>query len=53
MTTDWKLRVPIRAQSQIMVKCSFRKYCYPPDEQEKATQAVLEQAALIAKDWTV
>jgi type I restriction enzyme, R subunit len=26
-------------------------YTYPPDKQEKATQTVLEQAELIAKDW--
>jgi hypothetical protein len=24
---------------------------YPPDKQEKATQTVIEQAELIAKDW--
>jgi type I restriction enzyme R subunit len=29
----------------------LRKYGYPPDKQEKATQTVLEQAELIAVDW--
>ncbi len=35
----------------ISVKRILRKYHYPPDKQEKATQTVLVQAALIAKDW--
>jgi type I restriction enzyme R subunit len=30
----------------------LRKYGYPPYKQEKATQTVLEQAEIIAKDWT-
>jgi Domain of unknown function (DUF3387) len=29
----------------------LRKYGYPPDKQEKATQTVLEQAELLCKDW--
>jgi hypothetical protein len=35
-----------------MVKRVLRKHGYPPDKQEKATLTVLEQAELIAKDWT-
>jgi len=30
-----------------------RKHGYPPDEQEKATRTVLEQAALLSADWAV
>jgi len=29
----------------------LRKYGYPPDKQEKATQTVLEQAALLSEVW--
>ena len=29
-----------------------RRYGYPPDKQEKATQAVLEQAELWSEEWT-
>jgi len=36
----------------ISVKRILRKYGYPPDKQEKATMTVLQQAELIAKDWT-
>ncbi|MBI3306944.1 MAG: DUF3387 domain-containing protein [Candidatus Omnitrophica bacterium] len=35
-----------------MVKRILRKYGYPPDKEKKATEIVLEQAALLCKDWT-
>ena len=31
----------------------LRKYGYPPDKQEKATQTVLEQAELLSGEWAV
>jgi type I restriction enzyme R subunit len=34
-----------------MVKGMLRKYRYPPDKQEKATQTVLAQAELLCGDW--
>jgi tetratricopeptide (TPR) repeat protein len=34
-----------------MVKRILRKHGYPPDKQKKATDTVLEQANVIAKDW--
>ena len=34
----------MRAQLRVLVKRILRKYGYPPDKQEKATQMVLEQA---------
>ena len=40
-----------RAQLRVLVKRILRKYGYPPDKQEKATQTVLEQAALISAEW--
>jgi len=30
-----------------------RKYGYPPDKQEKATQTVLEQAEVLSQEWAV
>jgi type I restriction enzyme R subunit len=50
-TIDWTIRENVRAQLRIMVKRVLRKHGYPPDKQEKATQTVLEQAEVIAKDW--
>src|SRR6202022_1454195 len=44
VTIDWTLRQNVRAQLRVLVKRILRKYGYPPDKQEKATQTVLEQA---------
>ena len=41
----------MQAEIRLKVKKILRKYGYPPDKQEKATQTVLEQAELVAKDW--
>lgn len=51
VTIDWTVREAVRAKLRVMVKRILRKYGYPPDKQEKATQTVLEQAEMIAKDW--
>lgn len=51
VTIDWTIRENVRAQLRVLVKRILRKYGYPPDKQEKATQIVLEQAALLSQDW--
>jgi len=51
VTIDWTQRDSVQAELRLKVKKILRKYGYPPDKQEKATQTVLEQAGLIAKDW--
>ncbi len=48
---DWTMKESVRAKLRVMVRRILRRYGYPPDKQEKATQTVLEQAELIAKDW--
>lgn len=48
---DWTLRDSVQAQLRIAVKRVLRKYGYPPDKQQKATDTVLDQAKLLAKDW--
>ena len=50
-TIDWTVKENVRAKLRVMVRRTLRKYGYPPDKQEKATQTVLEQAEVIAKDW--
>jgi type I restriction enzyme R subunit len=50
---DWTVKETVRAKLRVMVKQVLRRYGYPPDKQEKATQTVLEQAELIAADWAV
>ncbi len=51
VTIDWTLRESVQAKLRVMVKRVLKKYGYPPDKQKKATETVLEQAALICKDW--
>ena len=53
VTIDWTIRENVRAQLRVLVKRILRKYGYPPDKQEKATQTVLEQAALLSGEWAV
>lgn len=51
VTIDWTVKQSARAKIRVMVKRILRKYGYPPDMQEKATETVLEQAELLAADW--
>ena len=51
VSIDWTAREHVRAKLRVMVKRVLRKYGYPPDKQEKATQTVLAQAELLCADW--
>ena len=51
VTIDWTVRENVRAQLRVIVKRILRKYGYPPDKQEKATQTVLEQAEVLSQEW--
>ena len=53
VTIDWTIRENVRAQLRVLVKRILRKYGYPPDKQEKATQTVLEQAEVLSAEWAV
>ncbi len=46
-----RLRENVRAQLRVLVKRILRRHGYPPDKQEKATETVLEQAALLSGEW--
>ncbi|HWR51813.1 MAG TPA: type I restriction enzyme endonuclease domain-containing protein [Bryobacteraceae bacterium] len=48
---DWTIKESVRAKIRVMVKRILRKYGYPPDKQERATQTVLEQAEVLCADW--
>ncbi|MEP7198471.1 MAG: type I restriction enzyme endonuclease domain-containing protein, partial [Chloroflexota bacterium] len=50
-TIDWTMRENVRAKMRVLVRRLLRKYGYPPDKQEKATQTIIEQAELLARDW--
>ncbi len=47
------LRDNVRAQLRVIVKRILRKYGYPPDKQEQATQTVLEQAEVLSQEWAI
>jgi type I restriction enzyme R subunit len=48
VTIAWTMRENVQAQLRVLVKRVLRKHGYPPDKREKATQTVLEQAALLS-----
>lgn len=51
LDTDWAVKETSRAKVRMAVKRLLKKYGYPPDLQEKATQLVLEQAEELCKEW--
>ena len=51
ITIDWTVRENVRAHLRVIVKRILRKYGYPPDKQEKATETVLEQAEVLSEAW--
>lgn len=51
VTIDWTVKEGVRAKIRVMVKRILRKYNYPPDKQEQATQTVLQQAELLCAGW--
>ncbi|MEI6498463.1 MAG: type I restriction endonuclease subunit R [bacterium] len=50
-TIDWAFRDDVKARIRIYIKKLLKKYDYPPDQQEGATQLVLLQAETVCKDW--
>ena len=51
VTIDWAIRENVRAKIRAMAKRILRKYGYPPDKQESATNTVIEQAELLCESW--
>lgn len=49
--TLWTVRESVRAKLRTAVKRLLRKYGYPPDKEEKATQTVIEQAEVLSREW--
>jgi len=52
VTIDWTVKESVRAKLRVIVKRILRKYGYPPDKQEAATNTVLQQAELLSELWT-
>jgi type I restriction enzyme R subunit len=51
VTVDWAKRETIRAKLRVMVRTLLRRYKYPPDRQEEATETVLRQAESLSAEW--
>ena len=53
VTVDWAVRETVRARLRVMVKTLLKRYKYPPDKQEEATETVLKQAESLSAEWVV
>jgi type I restriction enzyme R subunit len=51
VTVDWSKRETVRARLRVMVKTLLKRYKYPPDRQEQATDTVLSQAESLSLAW--
>ena len=49
LTIDWNVREQSRAKIRVMIKRLLKKYDYPPDKIQSATDLVIRQAELICK----
>lgn len=49
---DWTIKESVRAKLKVIIKRTLRQYGYPPDMQNLATETVLKQAEMIAKELT-
>src|SRR4029077_6148649 len=52
VSIDWTIKESVRAKLRTAVKRVLRKYGYPPDKQESATDLVLQQAELLCAELT-
>ncbi|MFD0879506.1 type I restriction endonuclease subunit R [Variovorax dokdonensis] len=53
LSVDWSVRASVRARLRVMVKTLLRRYKYPPDRQEEATETVLKQAESLSSEWVI
>lgn len=51
VTVDWAKRETVRAKLRVMVKTLLKRYKYPPDRQDEATDTVLRQAEQLSQEW--
>ena len=52
-TIDWTIKESVRAKLKVIIKRTLRQYGYPPDMQKLATETVLKQAEMIAKELSM
>ena len=42
-----------RARLRVMVRTLLKRYKYPPDRQQEATETVLRQAESLSAEWAI
>ncbi|MCR5563030.1 MAG: DUF3387 domain-containing protein, partial [Desulfovibrio sp.] len=47
---DWTIKESVRAHLRVLIRRTLKKYGYPPDMAQLATETVMKQAELIAMD---
>jgi type I restriction enzyme R subunit len=52
VTIDWTIKESVQANLRRFIRRILRKYNYPPEKTENAVQTVLEQAKLLANDFS-
>ena len=50
-TVDWQVRDSVRAKIRNMIRRLLKKYKYPPDKRDDATELVLRQAEKLSGRW--
>ncbi|ELR99151.1 protein of unknown function (DUF3387) [Gloeocapsa sp. PCC 73106] len=51
MSIDWNVKDSARAKIKVIVRRLLRKYGYPPDKEEKATETILKQAEYLCTNY--
>ena len=51
VTVDWSVRENVRAALRVKVRMLLKRYKYPPDRQDEATETVLKQAETLSASW--
>jgi type I restriction enzyme R subunit len=50
-TVDWSVRETVRARLRVMVRTLLKRYRYPPNRRDEATETVLKQAESLSAEW--
>ncbi len=52
ISVDWQRRESVRAKMRNLIRIILRKYKYPPDQQARAMELVMEQAEVLSDEWS-
>jgi type I restriction enzyme R subunit len=52
VTIDWEKKESVQAKMRVIIKRILKKYGYPPEKQEQAVKTILEQAKIIANEFS-